>query len=377
MATADSMERLARAKVSGKSQLALKKQFKQQKSAPTPRKPGREAAAQVGQFAKDYIFDPGNPADWALLALPAVGKGAQLGVKGAQAASRAAGPAAARALTYDALKRPQVAMQLGPESAEGVIRSGQFKNAFMLGDEAGQMPVTGTKRARSEVGLGVPLNAPASQRPNYGILTSRIPRVVTQDKSGSFGVGAFDQPFRQTNRILSPSNPNLVSYTQANRGLRQATDLDLDAKKSDGVMAIFKPNVNKRTTFTRGDSNPPDWGAGGTTPPINVNTASKADIKKFAKDILVPYKDTMTAPYYIEAQIFGKLGINDVKKFVAGNPELAKKLRTSLKEVGSKTKVTLSNEAKLAAIKSILQKLKPPKKQAPILDAEEFPMETL
>jgi hypothetical protein len=374
MATADSMERLARAKASGKSQLELEKKFRQQKSRPAAKKPGREAAAQVGQFVKDYIFDPGNPADWALLALPAVGKGAQLGVKGVQAASKAAAPAAARALTYDALMRPQIAMQLGPEAAEGVIRSGQFKNAFTLGDEAGQMPITAVKRAQSENRMNIPLSTPSTQRPVYGVLTSKVPRPVSTQR-----IGDNTKPFSNVSQILSPDNPTLATYTQ--KGLAEGLTSG-NPQKSNGVMAIFKPPVAKRSTVTKGDSNAAPWMQGGMeTPPLNLSTASKADIKKFADEIITPLPENFgkgfAAPYYIEAQIFGKLGINDVKKFVAGNPELAKKLRTSLREVGSKTKVTLSNEAKLAAIKSILQKLKPPKKQAPILDAEEFLMGTL
>jgi hypothetical protein len=78
------MERLAKNKAKKKT---LSEKFSQQKSKPAARKPGREAAAQVGQFVKDYVFDPTNPVDYALLSLPLLAKGAQVGIKAAKNAT--------------------------------------------------------------------------------------------------------------------------------------------------------------------------------------------------------------------------------------------------------------------------------------------------
>jgi hypothetical protein len=80
------MERLARAKASGKSQSQLAKRFSQQKSKPAARKAGRESAAQVKQFIKDWVFDPTNPADYAMALIP----GAKPAATGLKAASKLA-----------------------------------------------------------------------------------------------------------------------------------------------------------------------------------------------------------------------------------------------------------------------------------------------
>jgi hypothetical protein len=84
------MERLAKNKAKKKT---LSEKFSQQKSKPAARKPGREAAAQVGQFVKDYVFDPTNPVDYAAALIP----GAKAATVGLKAAPRLAAIARQRA----------------------------------------------------------------------------------------------------------------------------------------------------------------------------------------------------------------------------------------------------------------------------------------
>jgi hypothetical protein len=358
MATADSMERIARSKASKSKPRAT------QTSSTDMIGEGMKLA--MDEIYKTVLGEGTNsllkgdstkmtPLDWAGLATLGLGSGM---FKTAKVASNVISPIAARALTADALRRPQIAMQLSPSAVEGVVRSGQFKNAFTLGDEAGQMPLAGTpQRVASEAAMGIPVNASSSQRPTYGILTSRVPSLAKPTNA--------QQTFRNTSEVLSPNNRSLGNYAQENRPFGATGDINFSGEVNDGVVALFKPSVAQRATVTRGDSNAAPWMLGGEKAvPLNISTASKTDIKKFANDILVPYKGNLIPPTYIEAQIFGKLGIDDVKKFVAGSPQLAKKLRETLTEMGKSTKVTLSNQAKLNAIKSIIEKLKPRKTAA-------------
>lgn len=310
---------------------------------------GINAATRQGDVTKLTPMDG--------ITLATMGLGTGMITKAAPVIAKAAAPMAARQLALNALKNPQVAMQMGPEAATSAIKSGEFKNAFQLGEDAGVMPRQAAHRAESEKLMGIPMQASGAERPKYGFLTSPLPRAVSggEKRSGDW----FYKPFKQVNNILSPENQWTKEYIKANRIDDMSNTVP---SKAEGVVATFKPSVAKNTTYTRGDSNPA-FNASMRPEVFNPNVASKADMKKFAKDILIPFSDTKVSPYYIEAQIFGKLGIDDVKKFVAGSPAVAKQLRSALQEVGKNTKVTLSNQAKLDAIKSAISKLKP--KQAP------------
>lgn len=291
------------------------------------------------------------------LGAPAVAKGAKIAAEGVKSASKAAAPVAARKLALNALKNPQIAMQLGPDAATSAIKSGEFKNVFQLGEDVGQLPITAAHRVQSEKMMGIPISATGAERPKYGLLTSPIPRLsVAEQKPGAmFGSNTFGKPFKETNNALSVDNTNLTDYISATRWEGNVAER---TPKSQGVVATFNKDVANRATYTRGDSNP-GFNPTDRPPVFNPSTATKEEMKKFADDVLVPYAGTYVAPYYIEAQIFGKLGIDDVKKFVAGSPSVAKTIRQSLKEVGKDIPVTLSNRAKIDAIKSAIAKLKP------------------
>jgi len=162
--------------------------------------------------------------------------------RGAPIAARAADKAITTSIVSNALKNPRMAIGMTPAGVEGAIKSGKIKNFSELAEEGVNVQrapgyLNDRLRIEEEV-LGVPRNAPGSQRPAYGAVTSKnyLPYFVANKLPGATGNAV---------RMLDPRfNRSLDSYAYAL--ISNASDVASQA------LARTKPGV--KGTYTIGDT---------------------------------------------------------------------------------------------------------------------------
>jgi hypothetical protein len=193
----------------------------------------------------------------------------------------------------------RIDMAIRPGALDSAIASptGEFETTHSLpnGGGKGQGYVEG--RRRTEERMGYSQEFGAEGRPVYGFLNG--PRLKAERASSSF----------------IP-----VKYGQET--------------------VKFKRSVNKRSTFSMGDTN--ESGGQLRTRPVNRIRSSVKSIpsnrvinRKTPNEIKSLY-DPKSTIQYVEAQIHGGAGLNDVKSITVGSPERAQQLQKKLAETGRK-----------------------------------------
>lgn len=135
------------------------------------------------------------------------------GVSKLPAAAKALDKNLARSIVDRSLSNPRMSIAMTPSGVEGAIRSGKVKNFSELQEEGSNIvraPGYPAERLRIEEDLlGIPADAPGSQRPTYGALTSKsyLPFVAANKLPGATGEAV---------RMLDPRfNRSLSSYGYA------------------------------------------------------------------------------------------------------------------------------------------------------------------
>lgn len=357
MPTADSYERKLNPKATARS-LALSKAKK--------KKPVSDEAQQAIDSALDLIPGArfiansietvkGNKVDRAdmqsgffgLVGGNALGFAAKSAGNAITAGTRALGASEplAKGLALRAITKPKnVAIGFPAENIKGIASSGGFRSGLEVG-----VPQSRQELARGfnvnpqyreiaeQRALGIPISAPASQRPVYGILTAKkLPLPVPK---GSL--------VDEMQTALSPSNKTIGQY--------------------GGAVAVLKPGAAKGATATVGDSAGAFMGA-------NTKIAAPLEdmsMRQFAKagggQLVGGFKGARNVADYIETQITpAKATLDNVAKIIAPDKTTQDIIKSALREAGWSTKVKLSPAGKMKLIRDFLQKFeKSPLSEAP------------
>jgi len=193
----------------------------------------------------------------------------------------------------------RIDMAIRPGALDGAIASptGEFETTHSLPNGGGKGPGYVEQRRRTEERMGYSQEFGAEGRPVYGFLNG--PRLKTERASSSF----------------------------------------IPVKYGEETVK-FKRSVNRRSTFTMGDSN--ESGGQLRSRPVSRIRSSVKSIpsnkpinRKAPSDIKNTY-DPKSTIQYVEAQIHGGAGLNDVKSVTVGSPERAQQLQKKLAETGRK-----------------------------------------
>lgn len=193
------------------------------------------------------------------------------------------------------LPKPNVAMEIDSRTLRSALQAphANFKNAFSdnISNNARKQPEYLEQRRQTELQtMGIPLDAPAAERPNYGY----IPR-------------------------------NNVRHTQ------------LSGDYGDTTL-VFKKHINPRVSFTVGDSNRLNAMEEGakTTPLIGGRRRGLAPMTTNPGGYEGQVKSKNTP--YVEAQIRGGVSPRSVKKVLSGTKEGAKELKAAFAAQGIKVR---------------------------------------
>lgn len=269
-----------------------------------------------------------------LNSLPFGGGGAA--ARGAQVAANS--PEVARMLALQALRNPNIVSRQGVNALEQMARSGdtRFKNMFDMNIEnvpryaeyqqkglvsADELSQEALRRAASEEAiLGIPMNAPASARPTYGIVTPALPGVAARAPRP---IGTPQNAVQEVRSLLSPRNPQLDEFG------------------ANGANVFFKPRNLDRVTTTAGDVGAGSFG-GVRGAAEEIGTAG---VKNVAEKSIVPYKSVLSPAPFLEAQMYGA-DLAKASKVTVPTKEAQKRLQELFKQAGIKVPVKLDRGAR-------------------------------
>jgi F0F1-type ATP synthase membrane subunit c/vacuolar-type H+-ATPase subunit K len=255
--------------------------------------------------------------------------------KGLKAASRS--PEVARALALQALRNPNIVSRQGIDVLENMARSGdtRFRSVFEINPSdvtrfqeyqkrglmnPAALSEESARRAASEQSLlGIPLDAPVSARPVYGVVTPKVPFLASGAPKPQ---GQQRNVLEQMRSALSPRNPFLEEY-----GAGQAN-------------VVFDPKKLGRVTATAGDVGS---GAFGGARGAAEDLGTKG-IRNVAEKSVVDYKGTPSVPPYLEAQMYGA-NLANAKRVTVPTKDARNRLAQLFKEQGIKVPVKVDRGA--------------------------------
>jgi len=311
-------------------------------------------AQSYTQGAKNMGVDPTDPMFYASMFAPSMGIKA-LGVAG-KGVSKLKGLQSPKTMTgfknylpdaYVSFMRsnPRIAVRMQSEKFMDALNRKDFayRNIHQL-DQAknnGIKPAnkghkffleyTAQKEAAERLQIeenvfGIPKNAPGSARPIYGAaVNTNVP----------WGIRGRQSSDAKTAKDILKGNYSNVSGSNLDR--------------YGDISLLLKKRVNKRSTFTLGDtySSKNFRGQNVSVPaPFGTMNRSKilgADTETYDNDLK-----------FVEAQIFGGLPFSDIKKIIVRRPELIAPLRESLAQSGLKIPV---GESKLSPLAKFVKML--------------------
>lgn len=239
------------------------------------------------------------------------------------------------------LKRPKIAVNIRQSTLSDMLKQGnlEYKNMFdpaISGDKRNLI-----RREGESMTMGIPLEASAAERPNYGYLVGKeIPAVPYRNA----------EDLKEITRLFTP-----------------ATSLYGD------TAMVLKNNVNKRASFTYGDSLGNSYTPGFKPAPL-TNVAENLDAA--GRGALIESLGGYPRQPYLEAQIFGGINVaKDVKKFVTQYRAQVPELQKAVKDAGLNIKVSSIEKAAdnptLAASKKLFAQMAAALKKKPELKTQQ------
>lgn len=222
--------------------------------------------------------------------------------------------------------RKDLAVRMRSESFLDKLRSGDlnYSNKFQDSSDA----YSDEARLKVEQNLfGIPMDAPGSKRPIYGIAgSSHLPMSFRGSKA---------------------TDANMFRHLYNNIG---GDGLD----RYGDISLILKNSVKKRSTFTLGDS----YSTANFKDASNKSVPAKFGTFSRSKILAAKSQGNYKVNDFIEAQIFGGLPFTDVKKILVQDPALIPVLEEALASSGLNIPVTMRRLGITDSIKRMLFKNK-------------------
>lgn len=225
---------------------------------------------------------------------------------------------------------PRIAVRMNSDKFIEALNRGDtsYKNRYELKPEMlGEFNANeASQRLKIEENVfGIPKDAPGSARPIYGIAS---------DTGIPWGI-----------RGKEPSDSSFAKYFVRNKTNAMTKSLE----RYGDISLLLKKKVNKRSTFTIGDSySAKNFKGENQSIPAKFGTLSRSKILNAKTDNLLPEFQ------FIEAQIFGGLPFKDIKKILVQDPRMAKIIERELSDAGYKIPVGMP---KVNLLGRIIEKL--------------------